>query len=315
MSGNQVRLANGELWTSEKFLDHYLNRNGTLARVAAPPSPVIVDRRWYMDEGPGRYYHPGMFPIIRSVNSRNDLAPGAYDLWQLAPKGGKDDSVNASISHYFVDPGSEDYVTRALVFGNESARVSGQVVVNPDGSKTFHNIEIRPYDTDFNFKHKTLNPVLETARELGRRKYDPESQGISYDIKFPTEGRGRVYYPFTDSQLDAALQAPPKDAPPGLLPSVTPAPPPFLDQQQNPGQTKVDSSPSLVPGQPGSPAYSLAGLNSANSDVSNWIAGLAGVDPSNPTRPASQASDRLRGLVSNQPMPDWPIPPPIFNPR
>ena len=182
MSGNQVRLANGEVWTWEQFLDHYFNHtgSGSPTPVAGPPLPVYLDRSWYMDEGPGRYYHPGMFPIMRNVLERNDLAPGAYDLWQLAPKGEKDDTVKASISHYTTDGLSKDWWTRAFVFGNESARISGHIMVNPDGSKTFHNVEIRPYDTDFNFNNKNGGRLLEMIRGWGRREYDPDNLGISY---------------------------------------------------------------------------------------------------------------------------------------
>ena len=80
-----------------------------------------------MDAGPGRFYHPGMFPIVNDLINRRNLAPGTYDLWQLAPAGGKDPSTRASLSNYFTDVGSEDYLTRTFVFGNESAKISGQV--------------------------------------------------------------------------------------------------------------------------------------------------------------------------------------------
>jgi hypothetical protein len=35
----------------------------------------------------------------------------------------------------------------------------------------------------------------------------------------------------------------------------------------------------------------------------------------NPSRAAPQLADKLHGIVSNEPMPDWPFPPPIFNTR
>ena len=38
---------------------------------------------------------------------------------------------------------------RALVFGKESAKIFGQVIVNKDGSKTFKRVEIKPFDTNF----------------------------------------------------------------------------------------------------------------------------------------------------------------------
>jgi hypothetical protein len=44
-----------------------------------------------------------------------------------------------------------------------------------------------------------------------------------------------------------------------------------------------------------------------------WISTLQGIDPANPTQPTPPQKPRPLGLVSNQPMPDWPIPPPISN--
>jgi hypothetical protein len=344
MSGNQVRLANGQLWTKEQFLDHYLSPMGSPTPVVDPPAQVPVDMSWYMGEGPGRYYHPGMFKIITNTIDRNDLAPGAYDLSQLAPNGRRDDSVKASISNYFRDPLSEDYKTRALVFGNESARISGQVVVNQDGSKTFNGIEIRPFDTDFNFESKNAGRFLEKVRAKAREIYDPYNQGVSYDIPFT--GNGRTYEPFTGSQLNAALRREavfPGTLRPGLLPSAADSTPHFLNNYLD-YLNEVNGTPALPPdggtapgnpapalsrgyhGQPPAPSstdtgtfasrfVSSANRNSPNSGIANWIAGLAGVDPTNPTQPTPQPVDRLRGLVSNEPMPDWPFPPPIFNSR
>lgn len=152
--------------------------------------------------GPWPILSSGDVLIMDSLVHRRDLAPGMYDLWQLSPKKEKDDSVKASISHYFMDPRSEDFKTRAFVFGNESARISGKVVVNQDGSKTFHGIEIRPFGTNFDFKHNTWNPFIEGPRELARRKFDPDNQGISYDIQYrgpgQDRGTGRIYDPFSD---------------------------------------------------------------------------------------------------------------------
>ena len=46
----------------------------------------------------------------------------------------------------------------------------------------------------------------------------------------------------------------------------------------------------------------------------SWIASVYGIDPSNPTQPvARQQTTGPLGLVTNQPMPQWPVPPPIFN--
>jgi hypothetical protein len=185
MSGNEIKLANGQRWAWQQFLDHYRSAqiSGTPTPVGDAPSPVAVDMSWYMSEGPGRYYHPGMFPIINSVANRHDLSPGTYDLWKLAPAKDQDPSVKAAITNYTTDPLSADYKTRSLVFGDESARISGQVIVSPDGTKTFKGIEIQPYDSDFDFQHNNWKrPALEIIREAARRHYDPENRGISYEI-------------------------------------------------------------------------------------------------------------------------------------
>jgi hypothetical protein len=107
MAESTVRLANGQRWTARQFLDHYFEptASGTPTPVAGRPSPVDVDRSWYMSEGPGRYYHPGMFPIINQIANSRSLAPGTYDLEKLANK--KDD-LSASISHYTTDVSSAD---------------------------------------------------------------------------------------------------------------------------------------------------------------------------------------------------------------
>jgi hypothetical protein len=216
MSEATVKMTNGQRWTAQQFVDHYLQTSASGTKsVAVPPEAVPVDMSWYMNDGPGRYYHPGMFPIINQLVKRADLAPGSYDLRDFVPnRNSRDPALTASISHYTTDVSSADYPMRALVFGNESARISGQVGVNQDGTKTFRGIEIRPLDSDFNFDHKTKQPLLEAAREVARRIYDPENQGVSYDIQYRGPGKGpgtgRFYGPFSDGELRAG---------PGALPS------------------------------------------------------------------------------------------------
>jgi hypothetical protein len=324
MSGNQVRLTNGQRWTKQQFLDHYFqpSASGTPTPVAGPPAPVDVDRSWYMDEGPGRFYHPGMFPIIRDPVNRRNLTPGPYDLWKLAPAGGNDPTVRASLSNYFTNIGSADYLTRVFVFGNESARISGRVTVNPDGSKTFHGIEIRPRDTNFDFEPNTNNRLIETPRALARKYYDPDNLGTSYDIQYRGPGPGRLYDSFTDAQLRTALDRElmhPGSGPPWLLPSITGKPPlPYGDEQIRYLDQTNPANPQAAPSAASAPAagvVSPANQSSFGGGLANWAAGLAGVDPTNPMQPAPQPTDRLPGLVSNQPMPDWPFPPPIFGRR
>jgi hypothetical protein len=173
MAGNEVRLKDGQRWSAQDFVDHYMTptASGMPTPVAGPPQPVDVDMSWYMGEGPGRYYHPGMFPIMHEIIDNRSLAPGVYELEKLATD---KDAVKARTSNYRRDMQSADYPMRALVFGSESAKISGQVIVNKDGTKTFKNVEIRPFDTDFDFEHNTWNPLIEAAREVGSRKYAPE---------------------------------------------------------------------------------------------------------------------------------------------
>jgi hypothetical protein len=297
MPGNQVRLANGQLWTKEQFADHYLRHTRS-----GEPAPVDVDMSWYMGDGPGRYYHPGMFPIITSLIDRRDhLAPGTYDLWHLAPDGEKDASVKALTSHYALDPHSGDYTTRALVFGNESARISGRVTVNQDGSKAFHGIEIRPFDTDFDFAHNTWNIPLEAGRALARRIYDPENQGVKYKVRYrgpwQEDGTGRFYEPFSDSQLSEALTKEflsPGKAPPGLLPSVTGKAPilftngPFQSlDQPNGDQPRSVASDRMLPVAPPQTAVRPGVV------ATNWSSYPARKDPvaasvSDPNTPAAR---------------------------
>src|SRR5689334_14402173 len=167
MEESKVRLSNGQRWSAQQFIDHYFKHSasGTPTPVAGRPDPVDVDRSWYMSEGPGRFYHPGMFPIVNQIVDNRKIPPGTYDVLDFVPN--RDDrhpSLTAKLSNYAREIGASDHNLRALVFGNESAQISGQVVVNPDGSKTFKQIEIRPWDTNFDFDRNTDHRILETAR-------------------------------------------------------------------------------------------------------------------------------------------------------
>jgi hypothetical protein len=53
-----------------------------------------------------------------------------------------------------------------------------------------------------------------------------------------------------------------------------------------------------------------------NGTGATWTSSLREVVPSDPNRPASsQRASGPLGLVTNEPTPDWPVPPPIFNTR
>jgi hypothetical protein len=125
MAGTEARLTNGQRWSVQQFLDHYSkpSASGIPTPVAGPPEPVDVDMSWYMGDGPGRYYHPGMFPVMDQIIDNRNLAVGTYDLTNLAVD---EDALKARVSHYGTDVRSTDYPLRAIAFGNESARISGE---------------------------------------------------------------------------------------------------------------------------------------------------------------------------------------------
>ena len=211
---------------------------------------------------------------------------------------------------------------RALVFGDESAVISGQVVVNPGDSKTFKQIEIRPWDTNFDFKPNTYQLILEAARKLARRSIDPDNVGVSYDIRYrgpgPDHGIGRIYDQFTDTQIGAALRkefAYPGRGPPWLLPSIKGQPPlpsigEHLQYLHQPGgnQPTPGTNSNTLPAATASPG------SQNTHGLADWIASLAGVDATDPAKPQRQPSDQHLGLVSGKPMQFWSVQPPIHFP-
>jgi hypothetical protein len=168
MTDKTVRLTNGQQWTARDFLGHYFQSTASATTpVTGPPVPVDVDRSWYMSEGPGRYYHPGMFPMMRQLIDDRNRAPGTYDLKEFVPtKNEKDPALTANLSNYTTDVRSNDYPLRAFVFGNESARISGRVVVNPDGSKRSSKFKFAPWIPILISKIKTGTYRLEPRERL-----------------------------------------------------------------------------------------------------------------------------------------------------
>lgn len=320
MARNEVRLKNGQRWSAQDFVDHYKEptASGMPTPVAGPPQPVDVDMSWYMGEGPGRYYHPGMFPIMHQIIDNRSMAPGVYELKKLASDA---NSLKAAMSHYDLDVQSADHPMRALVFGSESATISGQVIVNKDGSKTFNGIEIKPFDTDFDFEHNTWFPLREGAREVGRRNYDPENYGRRYEIQYRGRGSfdapdsdrgiGRIYHPFTASQLSGALRKEfvhPGSTPPGLLPSFTAAPPPVIKEHlQYLDQASADKA-QVRGASAASPFGRSPNPGPPPNDVAGWIASMAGVDPTNPMQPQQGTG----GASGGSPTPQKLLPPWVF---
>jgi hypothetical protein len=154
---------------------------------------------------------------------------------------------------------------------------------------------------------------LEAAREIARRTYDPENQGVSYDIQYrgqgPNGGTGRIYDPFTDSQLNAALHKEfvnPGSGPPGLLPSITGKPSlPFVEEhrqyldQANGNNTQASAAAAVAPAGSAAPP---ANPSSSGGDIGNWVASLAGVAPQNPAQSAPPPlQDGLRDYYRGDP--------------
>ena len=78
---------------------------------------------------------------------------------------------------------------------------------------------------------------------------------VDFDEPSSDRGIGRVYHPFTASQLSAALRKEfvyPGSTPPGLLPSFTAAPPPAINEhlqyldQANASQTPAPGARAVV---------------------------------------------------------------------
>lgn len=204
------------------------------------------------------------------------------------------------------------------MFGDESARISGHVVVRPDGTKTFEKVEIKPWDTNFDFHNNNAGAHIELPRRIAREVYDPENQGVSYNIEYRGHGRldepgadrgiGRIYHPFTDAQLGAARRkefAYPGSMSPGLLPSFTAAPPPAIKEhlqyldRANAGRAQSLGAGAIVP---------PFGLGPLPSGVAGWVASMAGVDPANPTQPQQSAL----GTPADKPTQQRLLPPWVF---
>jgi hypothetical protein len=66
----------------------------------------------------------------------------------------------------------------------------------------------------------------------------------------------------------------------------------------------------------GSQGQTPAGQIGAGKSIANWASSLYGIDLLRGTEPAlpHKPSGPL-GIVTNEPTPDWPVPPPIFNTR
>jgi len=148
--------------------------------------------------------------------------------------------------------------------------------------------------------------------------YDPEDYGVGYDIQYRGKGRlddpfsdhgmGRFYHPFTDSQLKAALRDP-GSAPPGLLPSFTALPPPYVNEHRKYiDQSQGNQAPAVPLSIGASPAARPAPpvKNAFDNGLADWIASLAGVDPVDPTQP------QQGGSVGGNPPKQRLLPPWVF---
>ncbi len=139
-----------------------------------------------------------MFKAVRDALSRY-LRPGTYSLDDLYPE----DDLKVSIQHYLLDNLSRDWLSRARIYGGESARISGSVDVDQNGNRTFRNVEIRPYDSDFQFGRSNKPFGFQSIANFWRDHIDPYGTGRDFDLN--CRGTGKVHHPFSDEDLARAL--------------------------------------------------------------------------------------------------------------
>jgi hypothetical protein len=183
-----------EYWSANQVIEYYQNTPAN-AQGNTPPLPISSD--WYMSsDGPGRFYNPSQFPVVQGLfDGTIQPPPGTYTLDSLATQYGS--SINAKLNQYFTDVGSDDYTTRALIFGETSAKISGTANVSDDGTVTLQNVTIVPYDDQFNFlvNKDYFTPEGYLANTFN---YDVESffDANNNNVPLPMVGGGMVvgYY-------------------------------------------------------------------------------------------------------------------------
>ena len=128
-----------------------------------------------MSAGPGRFVDLTKIPGLMDVlNNTMGLTPGLHDLvgrnnrdavFDVAPRANpkRDGShVTQLLSNYTTGVWSDDFLTRAYVFGSSALQVSGGTVyVDANGKVEIRGLQIRPLDDNFNFEIAEKKPYVQ----------------------------------------------------------------------------------------------------------------------------------------------------------
>ena len=173
---------------------------------------LIIDVNEYMKYGAGRFCSAADFSFFDSFFEEKDIKAGVYDFSSMYPilrpekkdeiktKGvPKQEDFNTAIYQYYIEPGSNDFITRAFVFGSTSFTADLdeiRFVVNEDGSKEIRGLKIYPskakengenseIEENFDFKGGTFSADLFNWMFEGT--IDPQHLGRKVPIKFDGE--------------------------------------------------------------------------------------------------------------------------------
>jgi len=185
--------------TAEKIDDKWIRNSEDLG------DPIIIDANEYMQQGGGRFVSAYEFKMFREFFSK-ELKAGSYgfvEMWNMLKpeeeqiKFGDIISLNAalkqltkSVSQYTTGIGSNDFVTRAFVFGSTSFTFdykSIQFIVNPDGTKELRGLKIYPLEDNFDFEGGTWYADIFNFINQNIIDIDPNHIGRKVPIKFSGE--------------------------------------------------------------------------------------------------------------------------------
>ena len=177
----------------------------------AKGDPLVLDVNEYMKHGPGRFVSAYNFLFFQNFFSKH-FDEGHYDfisMWNLI-KGTKVDGKKGdlyinrgdqeklkeikkeylikSIYQYTNGIGSDDFITRAFIFGSTGFTFdteSIEFIVNSDGSKEIRGLKIYPVEDNFDFDAGRWYANL--LNEMFESNIDPCKIGRTVPIKFTGE--------------------------------------------------------------------------------------------------------------------------------
>jgi Ca2+-binding RTX toxin-like protein len=177
-----------EGWITKDILQwQWTNGNG---------SPLNIDRNWFMTSGPGTSVDFLSSSALSGLFSQN--VGTTIDLSAIPMTKGLDAN---EFTHNFY--GMLGYnTTEGHALGEQTFRTLGNVKVLP-GGKYLVDIEIRPYDSPFDFNNNGAGFFTELFRSLGSSAY---GKGTPFDIQFrgPMGGR-HIKGIYTEQELRALV--------------------------------------------------------------------------------------------------------------